>query len=55
MSKRRPVDLEAVRTAGANLCRLAPKHPELTVPPSEANRRGWEETLEEAMRTELLT
>lgn len=52
MTKRRKIDLEAVRTAKANLRRLAKDHPELTAPPSEANRRGWEETLEEAMGDE---
>jgi hypothetical protein len=52
MKKGRRIDLEAVRTARANLRRLAREHPELTGPPSEANRRGWEETLEETMGDE---
>lgn len=35
-----------------NLRRLATKHPELTAAPSEANRQGWESTLETAMADE---
>ncbi len=46
MTKRRPVDLEAVRLARANLRRLAREHPELTTEPSKANRRGWETEVE---------
>jgi hypothetical protein len=46
MSKRRPVDLEAVRLARANLRRLAHEHPELTTEPSKPNRRGWETEVE---------
>jgi hypothetical protein len=42
MSADRPVDLPAVRRARANLDRLARDHPELTGPPSAANRAGWE-------------
>jgi hypothetical protein len=49
MKRRRAVDLEAVRAGRANLRWLARAHPELTAPPSEANRRGWETELEEAM------
>jgi hypothetical protein len=50
--KRRAVDLGAVRNARANLRRLARDHPELTGPPSEANRRGWEIDLEDVMGEE---
>jgi hypothetical protein len=46
MTKRKPVDMEAVRQARANLRRIAREHPELTTKPSEANRRGWEKDLE---------
>jgi hypothetical protein len=46
MNKRRPVDLEAVRLARANLRRLARDHPELTTEPSKANRRRWETEVE---------
>jgi hypothetical protein len=49
MTERRAVDLEAVWTGRANLRRLAREHPELTTTPSEANRRGWETELEDAM------
>jgi hypothetical protein len=52
MTKRRTVDLDAVREARTNLRRLAREHPELTAPPSEANRRGWEREVEEAMADE---
>jgi hypothetical protein len=52
MTQRRAVDLGAVRAARANLRRLAREHPELTGPPSEANRRGWEREIEEAMADE---
>jgi hypothetical protein len=46
VTKRRPIDLDAVRTARANLRRLAREHPELTGPPGKANRKGWEQSLE---------
>jgi hypothetical protein len=46
MTKKRTIDLGAVRTARANLRRLAREHPELTTKPSEANREGWESELE---------
>ena len=49
---KRPVDLRAVQTGRANLRRLATQHPELTGPPSDANRRGWETEIEDAMADE---
>ena len=52
MKKRRAVDLGAVRTARANLRRLAREHPELTTRPSKENRKGWEGSLEEMMDVE---
>lgn len=52
MNKVRRVDWRAVRQARANLRRLARKHPALTTKPSNANRDGWERTLENAMADE---
>jgi hypothetical protein len=49
MTKRRTIDLDAVRTARANLKRIAKEHPELVGPPGKANRTRWESTLEETM------
>jgi hypothetical protein len=46
IKKGRPVNLEAVRLARANLHRLAREHPELTTEPSKANRRRWETEVE---------
>jgi hypothetical protein len=46
MSKRKPVDLEAIRQARANLRQIAREHPELVGEPSAGNREGWERTLE---------
>ena len=43
---RKPIDLAAVRLARANLRRLAREHPELRGEPGDANRAGWERTLE---------
>ena len=44
---RRPVDLEVVRLARANLRTLVTNHPELGGPSGTANRAGWVETLRE--------
>lgn len=52
MTKRRSVDLAAVRLARANLRSIAREHPELTAPPSEENRRGWEQELGSVMAEE---
>jgi hypothetical protein len=49
MTKRKAIDLAAVRTARANLKQLAKRHPELVGPPSKGNRARWESTLEETM------
>jgi hypothetical protein len=49
MTKRKPIDMDAVRQARANLRRIAREHPELTTKPGEANRRGWEKDLETTM------
>jgi hypothetical protein len=49
MTNVRRVDWAAVRTARANLRRLARAHPELTTKPNEANRRAWETELETMM------
>jgi hypothetical protein len=47
VTKVRRVDWQAVRTARANLRRLAREHPELTGAPSKANRDGWASVLED--------
>jgi hypothetical protein len=52
MTKRRSIDLEAVRVARATLRRLAREHPELTTEPSKANRRAWGTELEAMMGDE---
>jgi hypothetical protein len=52
MNETRRVDWQAVRSARANLGRLAREHPELTTDPSEANRTGWENALEDTMADE---
>jgi hypothetical protein len=52
MSEDRWVAWQAVRVARANLSRLAREHPELTTEPSEANRTGWENALEDLMADE---
>jgi hypothetical protein len=52
MTKAGPIHWEGVRTARVNLRRLARRHPELTAPPSEENRRGWEQELGSVMAEE---
>ena len=43
------IDWGEVREARKNLAAIAREHPELCVPTSEENRRGWETDLEEIM------
>jgi hypothetical protein len=52
MTKRRAVNLGAVREARASLQRLAREHPELAGAPGRTNRTGWESELEDAMADE---
>jgi hypothetical protein len=49
MTKVRRVDWQSVRLARANLALLAREHPELTTKPSESNRTGWENAVEDIM------